>query len=180
MHAVLLPFTTCQGVATISLTHSHVWMCTSGHSGCKLANLLIAFLQVLRKAGLPDCAEAYVLACKQAGLLVKAAAPAQQQQHQAEPGSASEPLISWGDHDFSDDEHAAAADSTPKPQQRQQQQQAAEPLELFDLLGQRSRLLPWLRSSSAAADREGLSGADELKLVTSEYHNYLCTLLASL
>jgi hypothetical protein len=145
--------------------------------------VLCGCLQVLRVAGLPDCAEAYVAACKQAGLLVKCTAAIQQQQQQQQQaeqgpaGSASESLLSWGDHDFSDDEFHAA-DSTTK--QQQQQQPAAEALELFDLLGQRSRLLPWLRSSSASADREGLSGADELRLVTSEYHSYLCTLLASL
>lgn len=115
------------------------------------------------------------MACKQAGLLVKSAAPAQQQQQQPEAGSASEPLISWGDADFSDDEHAGDGASKQQPQQP-----AAEASELFDLLGPRSRLLPWLRSSATAADREGLTGADELRLVTSEYYNYLCTLLASL
>jgi hypothetical protein len=144
--------------------------------------------QVLRTSGLPDCAEAYVVACKQAGLLVKSAAPAQQQQ-QAELGSASAEsgnLISWGDSEFSDDDEqagstVASSGGFEKQQQQQQQQQtAAEALELFDLLGQRSRLLPWVRSSGVAADREGLSGADELRLITSEYHSYLCALLASL
>jgi hypothetical protein len=123
-----------------------------------------------------------VVACKQAGLLVKSAAPAQQQQ-QAELGSAgadSANLISWGDAEFSDDEQAAPPAAGSGGLQKQQQQPAAEALELFDLLGQRSRLLPWVRSSGAAVDREGLSGADELRLITNEYHSYLCALLASL
>jgi hypothetical protein len=122
-----------------------------------------------------------VVACKQAGLLVKSAAPAQQQQ-QAELGSASAEntnLISWGDSEFSDEEQAGPTAASSGSLQ-QQQQTVAEGLELFDLLGQRSRLLPWVRSSGVAADREGLSGADELRLITNEHHSYLCALLTSL
>jgi hypothetical protein len=123
-----------------------------------------------------------VVACKQAGLLVKSAAPAQQQQQQAELGSAgleNTNLISWGDSEFSDEEQAGPT-AASSGSLKQQQQTVAEGLELFDLLGQRSRLLPWVRSSGVAADREALSGADELRLITNEYHSYLCALLTSL
>lgn len=135
--------------------------------GCVLLPRLL--LQVLRSGGLPDCAQAYVLACKQAGLLVACSrlAPAPQQQSLEDPAA------------------AGSASSGCEPQQPGVAAVTdAGGGELFDLLGQRTRMMPYTSSRAASGGLPGSSseptGPDELALVQTEYTTFLSTLLSSL
>lgn len=121
----------------------------------------MVLLQVLRAAELPDCAYAYVQACQEAGLLIPQQQPLQQQQQQQ--GLVRQSSSLHGDEDLFD-----------------QQQQPA--LELFDILGLRTRmLLPSssraVHAGSTATAGEASSGPELVQLITSEYQQYLCALM---
>lgn len=131
---------------------------------------------MLRGAGLPACAHAYVLACQQAGLLVEPAALLQQpsQQQPPEPGGISVAAVNTPGA-----AQAPSASSLGGVDRLEDEQASQVQLQLFDLLGQRSRMMPWTGRVSAA-EREALSGPQELKAIDSEFHRYLCALLSSL
>lgn len=124
-------------------------------------------VQVLRAAELPDCAYAYVQACQEAGLLIPQPMQQQQQGPQVSRSSSSQ-----------------AEDDGLFDQQQQQEQQPA--LELFDILGLRTRML--LQSStsrvalggSTTAAGDASSGPELLQLIRSEYNQYLADLMGSL
>jgi hypothetical protein len=127
---------------------------------------MLLLLQVLRAAELPDCAYAYVQACQEAGLLIPQQHPQQHQQQQG--GLAGRQSSSWqGNEDCFD-----------------QQQQQPPALELFDILGLRTRML--LQNSSRAAHAGGTaakgeaSGPELVQMITLEYQQYLCALVNSL
>eukprot|EP00775_Hariotina_reticulata_P009224 gene9224-9389_t len=159
-----------------------VWRCAGllASAGC-----LSAAVQVLRKAGLPDCAEAFVCACREADLLRPAttptATPGWQQQQQQSNDDSKAPTgtnnVEEADDPFSshvDDEDATAGADT---------QSHRLPVELFDLLGQRTKMMPSLSTFTggrANSSAELASGYDQLKMVQNEYDTYLCTLLANL
>jgi hypothetical protein len=108
-----------------------------------------------------------VQACQEAGLLIPQ--PTQQQQQQGT-------LVRRSSS-------SQAEDDSLFDQQQQQQQQPA--LELFDILGLRTRML--LQSSnrvglavSTTAAGDASSGPELLQLIKSEYHQYLANLMGSL
>jgi hypothetical protein len=125
-------------------------------------------VQVLRAAELPDCAYAYVQACQEAGLLTPQQTQQQQQQGQQVRRSSS----------------SQAEDDGLFDQQQQQEQQPA--LELFDILGLRTRMLLQNSTSraglggSTTAAGDASSGSELLQLIRSEYHQYLADLMGSL
>lgn len=118
----------------------------NGHSRVDQDAVCVFSVQVLRTAELPDCAFAYVQACREAGLLIPQVQSSSMQ----------------GNDDIFD------------------QQQPEPALELFDILGLRTRML--LQSSNRAANSTGeaSSGPELLQLIESEYHQYLCGLVANL
>lgn len=127
---------------------------------------MLLFLQVLRSAELPDCAYAYVQACQEAGLLIPQQQP-QQYQQQQQCGLPGRHSSSWqGDEDCFG------------------QQQQSPALELFDILGLRTRML--LQNSSRAAHAGGTaasgeaSGPELVQVIKLEYQQYLCALVNSL
>lgn len=123
-------------------------------------------MQVLRSAGLPDCAHAYVCACREAGLVI----PQQQQPAQQVSGGSSNTAAGQNSTSYSgaDDDVDAVFGSS--------KQESPEQCELFDILAMRRRsLLP----TSQVAGGEA-SGAELLALIKSEYQQYLCDLVKSL
>lgn len=145
-------------------------------------------VQVLRDAGLPDCAHAYVQACQEAGLLVKPAVGVQQQMPQQQAQQQQdffEPAMQLSVR-FSSDAGDKAADEL-----FQDQGSNSAGMELFDLLGQRTRMLgnknrsdkslqQYNGTAALGADGELITGPEEIRTVTSEYASYLCALISSL
>ena len=102
---------------------------------------------MLRAAELPDCAYAYVQACKEAGLLIPQLQP-------PTPYGTSEDIFD---------------------------QQPPQPaLELFDILGLRTRMLLQSSTRSGNSAGEASSGPELLQLIESECHQYLGALMANL
>eukprot|EP00878_Enallax_costatus_P014287 GHUV01014945.1.p1 GENE.GHUV01014945.1~~GHUV01014945.1.p1 ORF type:complete len:500 (+),score=179.13 GHUV01014945.1:122-1621(+) len=159
-----------------------VWRCVGllTAAGC-----LSAAVQVLRGAGLPDCAHAYVQACQEAGLLIKQQQVSQSQSQPQQQDALAHLLSQQGVRSSSD-----AGDNKDAYELFQEQASNAG-MELFDLLGQRTRMLSFrsisdrgLQQQNAAAaslgNSEPCSGPDEIRTVLAEYTSYLCALLSSL
>lgn len=141
-------------------------------------------MQVLRAADLPDAAHAFMQACQQAGLLVNATDAAQQPQQGT---SAQQQLLA---------NIASNRDDTGQIRQTVSDDQCDEQLEpqqpdlmLFDLLGQRVRMLSVSSHNlfdsdtamlNTASGNKPMTGPEELASITTGYHQYLCQLLSSL
>lgn len=130
-----------------------------------------AHMQVLRNAGLPDCAYAYVQACRQAGLLITPQVQQQQQQQGAATVNTTSNSSSTSQLQESEEDADAIFGAASQ-----------HSLELFDILGLRTRMLLQSsnRPSAGTAAGEASSGPELLQLITSEYHQYLCRLISSL
>jgi hypothetical protein len=143
--------------------------------------------QVLHKAGLPDCAEAFVRACQEADLLRPATTPAatsalQWQQQQQQQQQSSDSSVSAGPPSISQGKEAGDPFSSLVDDDGDDTSHGM-PLELFDLLGQRTKMMPSthrITGGKAISSAEQASGHDQLKIIQNEYDTYLCTLLASL
>jgi hypothetical protein len=160
-------------------------------------------LQVLRDSHLPDCAQAYVQACKEAGLLLPSESTGQQQHAGHGTAAAAAPPQRQGSQERACRSRASgdgadggadggADDIFGQPRQRHQQQQQQQQheqdagLELFDLLGMRMRMMHrQMMQGSTGVDGRAAPGAppegpDLVAIIAANYQAYASMLVASL
>lgn len=126
--------------------------------------------------GLPDCAEAYVRSCEQAGLLeARADTNSPPQQHTEVTQHGEQQALHQGMDCLPGAESSMEAQDASIGQAEEWPQ-----AELFDLLSHQTCLMSSSRLTNESTGTGGQSAAELVREITTAYTNHLCTLISRL